>query len=234
MADATSPLEEILQLLSPRTPEAEALIAKAYAFGERAHAAQKRFSGEPYFVHVAAVGKSLAEMKMDPATIAAGLLHDTLEDAGLTEEELEREFGQEIAFLVKGVTKLGKLKYRGLERHVESLRKFFIAMAQDIRVLIIKLCDRLHNVRTLEHLPKEKRQRIALESIEIHARLADRLNIGRLKDDIENAAFPYAFPKEYAATTAFLKEREEVSEKDVEKIRRELQKELAKENLLNV
>jgi len=229
-----SSIEEILHLLSPRTQEAESLLKKAYEFGKRAHEGQTRYSGEPYFNHSVAVAKSLAEMKMDPATIAAGFLHDVLEDAHISEEEIEKEFGQEILFLVKGVTKLGKLKYRGMERHVESLRKFFIAMAQDIRVLIIKLCDRLHNVNTLSHVPKEKRRRIALETIEIHARLADRLNIGRLRNALENAAFPYAYPKEYEIARTLLKDRKDVNEKDVEKIHRDLQKELAKDGLINI
>src|SRR5258708_1614229 len=135
-------LREILELIAPLSEEGKALIEKAYSFAKRSHEGQKRYSGEPYFTHSFAVAKNLAEMKMDAITVAAGFLHDVLEDAEISEENLEKEFGSEVAFLVKGVTKLGKLKYRGVERHVESLRKFFIAMSQDIRVLVIKLCDR--------------------------------------------------------------------------------------------
>ena len=118
---------------------------------------------------------------------------------------------------MKGVTKLGKLKYRGLDRHIESLRKFFIAMAVDIRVLVIKLADRLHNVQTLKHVPKEKQRRIALETLEIHARLADRLGMGRIRSELENAAFPYAFPNEFEKVKELLKGGRSMNEKDVEK-----------------
>ncbi|MDP3958162.1 MAG: RelA/SpoT family protein [bacterium] len=227
-------VEEVLRHISPLTKECRALLEKAYAFAKQAHAGQKRYSGEPYFNHIFAVATLLAEMKMDPVTIAAGFLHDALEDAHLSEEELEREFGKEIVFLVKGVTKLGKLKYRGLERHTESLRKFFIAMAQDFRVLIIKLCDRLHNAKTLEHVPKDKRARIALETIEIHARLADRLGMGKLRSQLEDAAFPHAFPEEYKKVKELLKEQRGASEKEVEKIHRILQKELAAEGIVRM
>ena len=156
-------VKEIFDLIRQPLKESERkLIIKAYDFAKAAHEGQKRQSGEPYFVHVFEVGKNLAEMNMDPITIAAGILHDTLEDTPTSEEMLRAEFGDEIVFLVKGVTKLGKLKYRGKERHVESLRKFFLAVSEDIRVLIIKLADRLHNVKTLQYVREYKRKRIAL------------------------------------------------------------------------
>lgn len=227
-------VKEIFDLMGPISKEETGLIEKAYAFAERVHSGQKRFSGEPYFNHVFLVAKNLALMKMDSATIAAGFLHDTIEDAHVSETEIEKEFGQEIAFLVKGVTKLGKLKYRGLDRHIESLRKFFIAMAVDIRVLVIKLADRLHNVQTLKHVPKEKQRRIALETLEIHARLADRLGMGRIRSELENAAFPYAFPNEFEKVKELLKGGRSMNEKDVEKIHRVLQKELASEGISGV
>ena len=132
-----------------------ALVSKAYEFAQTAHKDQKRYSGDPYFIHPAEVGYSLAEIGMDAKTIAAGLLHDVIEDAGVSTQTMEAEFGSEVLSLVQGVTKLGALRYRGLERHTESLRKLFAATAQDIRVLIIKLMDRLHNARTLEHVPRE-------------------------------------------------------------------------------
>ena len=149
----------------------EELINKAYGFAENAHLGQKRLSGDPYFVHVFETAKILAKFGMDTQTIVVGLLHDTLEDTKTTEEEIKKEFGDDILFLIKGVTKLGTLKYRGHERHVESLRKFFVAMANDLRVVIIKFADRLHNLRTLEFVPEEKRHRIAVESIEVYAPL---------------------------------------------------------------
>jgi len=132
------------------------LLPVPYAYAEQAHHGQKRYSGARYFVHVSAVGLTLAEMGMDATTIAGGLLHDTVEDANVSEEDIEKEFGKEVRFLVDGVTKLGKLKYRGAERHVESLRKLFISTAKDLRVIIIKLADRLHNVSTLKYGPQRK------------------------------------------------------------------------------
>src|SRR3989344_3067813 len=131
-------IKEILDLMGEIKPKERELIEKAYAVAERAHKDQKRFSGEPYFIHIIETAKILAKFGMDTQTIAAGMLHDVLEDTKIKEEEIEREFGPDIVFLIKGVTKLGTLKYRGHERHVESLRKFFVAMANDLRVVIIK------------------------------------------------------------------------------------------------
>jgi GTP pyrophosphokinase len=142
---------------------------------------------------------------------------------------MEREFGKTIVFLVKGVTKLGTLKYRGHERHVESLRKFFIAIANDLRVVIIKFADRLHNLRTLEHVREDKQKRIALESIEIYAPLANRLGMGKLKSELEEAAFPFAYPKEYQEVCLLLEERKEEFEKHTEQIKEKLET-LLKEN----
>lgn len=206
--------------------EDKLLIEKAYHFAEKAHGSQMRLSGEPYFTHVFETAKILAKSGMDAKTIAAGLLHDVLEDTEVTEEEMEREFGNEIVFLVKGVTKLGTLKYRGHERHVESLRKFFIAMANDLRVVIIKFADRLHNLRTLEHVKEEKRKRIAIESIEIYAPLANRLGMGKLRSKIEEAAFMHAYPKEYAQIEEILKDKKNEYKKDIDNIHKELEKEL--------
>src|SRR3989344_9425260 len=185
---------EILALLKTPTKADSALIEKAYAFAQKAHEGQKRYSGEPYFNHVANVGYNLANIHIDATTIAAGLLHDTLEDAAILPKTIEAEFGKEIRKLVEGATKLGKIRYRGVERHVESLRKFFIAMSQDVRVLLIKLADRLHNIKTLEHVPEAKMKRIALETLEVHARLADRFGMGKWRAMFEDYAFPYAYP----------------------------------------
>ena len=209
----------------------EELIAKAYDFAQKAHEGQKRMSGEPYFVHVFETAKILAKLGMDAKTIAAGLMHDVLEDTEITEEEMEKEFGKDIVFLVNGVTKLGTLKYRGHERHVESLRKFFVAMANDLRVVIIKFADRLHNLSTLQYVKEEKRKRIAIESIEVYAPLANRLGMGKLKGEIEDAAFPYAYPKEYAQVEEIIKERKELYEKYLEEVRLELEKELHKNKI---
>ncbi len=204
----------------------EELITKAYKFAEDAHSGQKRMSGDPYFIHVFETAKILVGLGMDTETIAAGFLHDVLEDTKITETELEKEFGSEILFLVNGVTSLRKLKYRGRERYVESLRKFFFAMANDIRVVIIKFADRLHNLRTLEHLREDKRLRIAIESIEVYAPLANRLGMGKLKGELEDAAFPFAYPKEYAQINEIVKEKKNLYEKNLNEIHKKLEKEL--------
>lgn len=209
------------------------LVERAFHFAKKAHATQTRNNGEPYFNHVFAAASNLADLKMDADTISAGMLHDTIEDCDVTYEQLKTEFNEDVAFLVESVTKLSKLKYQGVERHVESLRKFFVAAAQDLRVVIIKLADRLHNISTLEHVRPEKRARIALETIELHARLADRLGIGRLKGELEDFAFPYAFPLEYAQVKKILKERKQDDEKHVEKMFRSLKRRLADEKIPN-
>ncbi len=201
-------------------------IIRAYDFAEAAHQGQKRASGEPYFYHVFEVSKILAEFGMDTKTIIAGLLHDTIEDTKVTQKELEEQFGEDVLFLVKGVTKLGKVKYRGEERHVESLRKFFVAMAEDARVIIIKLADRLHNVRTLQYLRPDKAHRIALETIEIHAPMANRLGMWRLKGELEDLAFPFAFPKEAAKTKTLLQKKTESDQKHMDSVYQKLQDEL--------
>lgn len=227
-----SDVKEIIDLIiGGATKKETELIEKAYNFALRAHEGQKRNSGEPYFIHVFETAKILAKLRVDVETIAAGLLHDVLEDTDTKEEELKKEFGENIVFLVNGVTKLGTLKYRGHERHVESLRKFFVAMTNDLRVVIIKFADRLHNLRTLQHVRQDKQQRIALESIEVYAPLANRLGMGKLKGEIEDAAFPYAFPKEYQQIEELIKEKKDVYEKNLDEIHKELEKELTKNNV---
>ena len=229
-----SSAKDIIDHMSKRTRESEALIERAYSFAKKSHGDQKRFSGESYFEsHVVEVAKNLALLHMDAKTIAAGLLHDTVEDSNVSDEEILKEFGPEISFLVKGVTKLGKLKYHGVERHVESLRKFFIATGQDARVIIIKLADRLHNVSTLKHVPEAKRKRIALETLEIYAPIANRLGIGRIQGELEDYSFEYAYPKEFEQVKKLLKERATASELEAEKIKRSLRKELAISGIKN-
>lgn len=224
-------IKEILGVASDFSETDEELVTNAYTFAQQAHENQKRYSGDPYFLHVAEVAYELAELGLDAPAIAAGLLHDTIEDATATEEEIRERFGDEVLALVDGVTKLGSLKYRGLERHTESLRKLFAATAQDIRVLIIKLTDRLHNARTLEHVPAHKRKRIAMETLEIYAPIADRLGMGILKRELEDAAFPHAYPKEYEQVRAVMKERSSENEKRLDKTEKTLKKELAKSNI---
>ena len=221
------PLSDILAAMTSKGEVDTALVTKAYEFSGEAHKEQKRYSGDAYFTHPAEVGFLLAQAGMDGQAIAAGLLHDTIEDAGVKPKVIEEQFGKEVLTLVQGVTKLGTLRYRGLERHTESLRKLFAATAKDLRVLIIKLMDRLHNAHTLEAVPRiEKRTRIALETLEIYAPIADRLGMSVAKQELEDAAFPYAHPKEYEKTRELLKERKNENEKRLEKVERDLKREL--------
>jgi GTP pyrophosphokinase len=233
MTTATArPLSDILAAMSSQSADDTKLVSEAYEFSKEVHGTQVRYSGSPYFTHPAEVGFYLASAGLDAKAIAAGLLHDTIEDAGVKASVIEERFGKEVLLLVEGVTKLGALRYRGLERHTESLRKLFAATAKDIRVLIIKLMDRLHNARTLEYVPRpEKRERIALETLEIYAPIADRLGMSVAKQELEDAAFPYAFPKQYEKTREMLKERKNENEKRLEKVEHDLKRELAEANI---
>lgn len=224
-------LKELLNLLKGAKEKDTELIKKAFDFSKLAHEGQKRADGKPYFSHPFETAKILAQFGMDAETIAAGLLHDVLEDTKITVEELKKEFGENIAFLISGVTKLGTLKYRGHERHVESLRKFFVAMTNDLRVVIIKFADRLHNLRTLQYLREDKQKRIAIESIEVYAPLADRLGMGKLKGELEDAAFPFAYPDKYTEVEEILKERKELHEKNLAKVSKELEKDFGQNNI---
>ncbi len=224
MPQSQSPqIKELIELLPADTNIS--LIERAYQFAATAHAGQKRFSGEDYITHPIEVAKILATMRADTETIVAGLLHDVLEDTKITRTDLVKEFGEAVAFLVDGVTKLGQLKYQGVERHVESLRKLFVAMAKDLRVIMIRLADRLHNIRTLQYIPKDKQKRIAIETLEIYAPLANRLGMWKVKGSLEDGAFPYAYPKEYATVVALRKTKGRESVKRLEKLYRTLSRE---------
>lgn len=178
------------------------LLDLAYDFAEEAHKNQLRASGESYIIHPLNAALTLAKMKLNLSIIIAALLHDVPEDTSKTLGEIKNDFGPDIASMVWGITKLGKIKYRGMERYIENLRKMFIAMAQDIRVVFIKFADRLHNLSTLEFLPPKKRYRIALETLEIYAPIANRLGMGEIKGRLEDLAFKYVYPKEYEWTVA--------------------------------
>ena len=223
-----TPVKEIVAEMVGATPEDIALVEKAYEYSKKAHEGQTRYSGEPYFVHPAATAKVLAEYGMDAITIAAGLLHDAVEDGRVSRAEVEKEFGKELLFIVDGVTKLGTHKYRGAERHAESLRRLLVATASDIRVLIVKLADRKHNMQTLEHVPGHKRQRIALETLEIYAPIADRLGMGRMKNNLEDLAFPYVDPDAATHAAEVRKLKTQETEDGLAKVQKELKQELAK------
>ncbi|MEA3398324.1 MAG: RelA/SpoT family protein [Patescibacteria group bacterium] len=172
-------------------------LTQAFKFAEKAHNNQKRETGEPYIQHSLHTAFVLAQIKADPNTVIAGILHDIPEDTEKTVEDIQNKFGKEIASLVAGITKLSKIKYSGEERYVESLRKMIIAMSQDLRVILIKFADRLHNLRTLDALPKNKRLRIAKETLEIYAPLAGLLGVWRLKWQMEDICFKYLYPDEF-------------------------------------
>lgn len=182
-----------------------ALLEKAYAFASEKHDGQKRMTGEPYIEHPVAVAGILAELGMDDTTIAAGLLHDVTEDCGITHEELTQRFGMDVAYLVDGVTKLKKLEFSSKqEKQAENLRKLFLAMSNDVRVIIIKLADRLHNMRTLDPFPEERRREIASETLQILAPIAHRLGIWRVKWELEDRSFKYLEPDAYRQIHAWV------------------------------
>ena len=224
-------LAQIIKSMSGSSAEDIASVEKAFAFVERAHFHHKRLSGVPYLKHLSETAQILAELGAGGATIVAGLLHDTIEDVGVDKEEIVKEFGEEVAFLVEGVTKLGHLKYKGTDRHNESLRKLFVAMSEDIRVLLIKLADRLHNMRTLSFVPQDKQKRIAAETLEIYAPIAYRLGIRKINRELEDLSFPYVYPKAYEEMTKALKERRQDRADSLEKFSRSVIKTLAKEGL---
>ena len=231
-------LETLLEALPPSLPLTErALIERAYAVAEKAHAAQTRASGEPYVDHCLNVALILAELRLPTAVIVAGLLHDTVEDTGVTLEELRRDFGDEVAKLVDGVTKLAQLPRVSkdgsapIDRHTESLRKTFLAMSDDVRVVLIKLADRLHNMRTLNHLRPEKRERIARETLEIFAPLANRLGIWQIKSELEDLAFRYTSPEKFREISAQVEERHADRERTMESIVVRVRQALAEHNL---
>lgn len=224
------------------------LIKRAFEFAEKAHTGQKRASGEDYIIHPLSVARILSDMNLDPQTVAAGFLHDVLDDTPRTVLEMEKEFGKEICFLVQGVSKLGKLRYpkdgleiKSIETRVdnpidadaENLRKMFFAMGEDLRVVLIKLADRLHNMETLGSLPPQKQKRIALETLEIFAPLADRLGIGEIRAKLRDLAFPYLYPKEYRWLMDNVKDKYESRQKYLERITPVL-KEFLKKDKINV
>lgn len=192
-------LEELVSRFKEYSPHvATDMLEKAYRFSTAAHANQSRASGEHYFVHCGAVAQTLIEFKLDLPTICAGLLHDVLEDTPVTADELRRDFGNEITQLVEGVTKLDALRFNSIdEAQAENWRKMMLATAQDIRVILIKLADRLHNMKTLNFLQREKQERIAMETLSLYAPLAHRLGMFELKSELEDLAFMYLHPKEF-------------------------------------
>ena len=223
-------VEELIAEVEAYNPEADAeLLRRAFAVAERAHAGQTRRSGEEYIYHPLGVARICAELHLDEQTIAAALLHDVLEDTGYDLEELRAEFGAEIAQLVEGVTKLTRISFQSREQaEAENYRKMIVAMAQDVRVILIKLADRLHNMRTIEYLGKQKQAQKARETLEVYAPLAHRLGIHALKWELEDLAFQTLHPRKYAEIKAMVADQRADREAQAEKAAAILGEELAK------
>src|ERR1700758_2662334 len=190
---------ELMRSLRENRPNDDLdLVKKAYEFSQKHHAGQSRASGEPYLVHPLEVANVLADMKMDTVSVAAGLLHDAIEDTPVTTVEIRQEFGEQVAHIVEGVTKISKIDFSTTEEaQAENLRKMMLAMVDDIRVVMIKLADRLHNMRTLEHLPSDRQQKIARETLDIYGPIAHRLGMGKIRGELEDLGFRYLDPIGY-------------------------------------
>ncbi|MBZ5507612.1 MAG: bifunctional (p)ppGpp synthetase/guanosine-3',5'-bis(diphosphate) 3'-pyrophosphohydrolase [Acidobacteriia bacterium] len=195
----TGKFQQLLAKVAENRPSDDLeIIRKAYDFSLKHHQGQTRASGEPYLIHPLEVSLVLADMKLDSTAIAAGLLHDAIEDTGVTHEDVRREFGEQVVHIVEGVTKIDKINLASREeRQAENVRKMVLAMVDDIRVVLIKLADRLHNMRTLKHLPEERRQQVAKETLEIYAPLAHRLGMGKVRGELEDLSFRYVDPIGY-------------------------------------
>jgi len=221
----------IIDLMQKRDKQDTDLVTRAFEFAKATHAGMERISGEPYFIHLYETAKILAEINSSSQTIATGLLHDTLGSSDVTPEILKKEFGEEIVFLTEGVHKLRKLKYHGSKKHQEGLRKLFVAMSQDIRVIIVKLAHRLTRMRILNFYSTEIQKEMAEETLEIFAPIANRLGIGYLKKRLEDSAFPFVLPEEYKNVKELMGKRGGDTQKKLEKVWRTLQKKFGEEKI---
>src|SRR5690242_10819236 len=220
---------ELVERVQKYDPSAnEALLNRAYVYAMRAHGHQKRLSGDPYFSHPLEVAAILTELRLDDATIAAALLHDVIEDTDVTRTEIDQMFGREIGALVDGLTKIRRLDLVTKKaEQAENFRKLLVAISSDIRVLLVKLADRLHNMRTLEHMKADSRQRISEETLDIYAPLAGRMGMEAMREELEDHAFRWLHPEAYAAVTAKLTELRKSNMGLVEEIRTALEARVA-------
>src|SRR2546421_12053818 len=195
----TAKCKQLLAKVAANRPQDDLeIIRKAYEFSLKHHEGQSRASGEPYLIHPLEVSLVLADMKLDSTAIAAGLLHDAIEDTPVTDEDVRREFGDKVAHIVEGVTKIDRIDFASREeRQAENVRKMVLAMVDDIRVVLIKLADRLHNMRTLKHLPPDRQTKIAKETLDIYAPIAHRLGMGKIRGELEDLGFRYVDPIGY-------------------------------------
>jgi len=226
--EAEVSLDSLCDKVLAANPNADvAVIKKAYQISEKAHAGQIRRSGEPYISHPLGVAMILADMHLDIPTIATGLLHDTVEDTVLTLADIETEFGKTVSDLVDGVTKISKLKFRNThEKQGENIRKMIVATGKDVRVVLVKLADRLHNMRTLHHMPPEKQARIAQETLDIYAPIASRLGMNSMKIELEDLSFRYSLPDAYYLLAQQVAKKKKDREKYIDETKRVLEKEL--------
>src|SRR5919112_962307 len=188
--------EDLLEKVRAYSPDADVeLLRRAYVFSAFEHRGQVRHSGEPYLIHPLAVADCLADMKLDAVAVAAGLLHDVVEDTLTTIERIKELFGEDVAHIVEGVTKISAITFSSSEeRQVENFRKMLLAMVDDIRVILVKLADRLHNMRTLQYMPEDRRVRTAQETLDIYAPIANRLGMAKIKNELEELSFKYIEP----------------------------------------
>ncbi|HLE25750.1 MAG TPA: HD domain-containing protein, partial [Thermodesulfobacteriota bacterium] len=221
-------LNDIVEKVNSYLPEADVeVIKRAYVFSAKVHGGQKRSSGESYLGHPLEVAGILADLRLDLSSVVTGLLHDTVEDTLATLDEIEALFGKEVALLVDGVTKISKLPFTSkIEEQAESFRKLFLATAKDIRVVLVKLADRLHNMRTLEYLPEDRQKRISKETLEIYSPLAHRLGIYWIRTELEDLSFRFLSPEEYENISKLIAKKKKEWEKYVESVQGILEKQL--------
>src|SRR6187200_917433 len=220
--------EDLVEKVRGNNPEADIeLLRRAYVFSAFEHKGEVRHSGEPYLVHPVEVADLLADMKLDVVAIAAGLLHDIVEDTQTPIERIRELFGHDIAHVVEGVTKLGAISFSSSEeRQAENFRKMLLAMVDDIRVILVKLADRLHNMRTLNHLPEDRRIKIAQETRDIYAPIANRLGMSKVKNELEELAFKYLEPKTYESLRAKVDAKRRATEGLIDELKTTIQSKL--------